>query len=226
MNAGELDSHFRTEVFDTVEPFLWSPEESRRYALDAYRMFVRLTGGVADFSSPATQVYALTGENSAELHPSILRIMSAYRVADGADVTILNQTDLVAGAGTDYGQLIKNINSPVTGRLDEMIIGRQKDTAYFAALPAADETIQLAIYRLPLIDVLEPETEFSDIGEEHVLHLVDWMKHLAFRKDDVEVHNLSKSDAFGADFRAYCTFAKAELERKKHKPRVVAYGGL
>lgn len=225
MNAGELFEHFRGDVFDTKTPYLWSDDEVWRYMLDAYRMFLRLTGGVADFSSEATQVAVSTGEASADLHPSVLRIMSAYRESDGNDVKIINQTDIVAKA-IDYGPLVRNINKPVPGAINEMVIGKQKDTVYFAALPTTDDTIQMSIYRTCLVTELNEDSKFDDMDDDHVIHLTAWMKRCAFKKDDVEIQNLPKSQEYEAEFRAYCEQVKSELARKQHKTRVVAYGGL
>lgn len=225
MTAGELMGHWRGDVFDTAQPYLWSETEAWTYMLDAYRMFLRLTGGVADISSAATQLEVTTGEPTAALHPSILRIMSAYRESDGNDVLILNQTDLVASMD-DFGYLVKSLNKPRPGVVNAMIIGKQKDTACFPVLPMSDDVIQLSIYRTCLVNELTEESTFDDIDDEHVLHLATWMKHRAFRKDDVEVQNLAKADAYATEFRNYCSFVGAELARKKHKTRVVAYGGL
>ena len=68
--------------------------------------------------------------------------------------------------------------------------------------------------------------EFDEIGEEHLLSLLLWMKHRAYGKQDAETFDRSKRDEYKSSFEAYCNSAKAEWERYKSKVRVVEYGGL
>ena len=77
MDSTGLYEAFRSDVVDEAKPYLWSDADVWRYANDAYRMFVRLTGGVADFLSDACVVDIVGGEATAQLSPTIMRIMSA-----------------------------------------------------------------------------------------------------------------------------------------------------
>jgi len=83
MLSHELLQAWRESVVDTVKPYLWSDAEAYRFMNDAYFMFVRLTGGIADFGSPETEVQVSAGEKISELHPSILRITGATLRSDG-----------------------------------------------------------------------------------------------------------------------------------------------
>lgn len=226
MNAGELLAHWRSEVSDQAAPFLWSDDEALLYMLDAYRMFVRLTGGVADYTGDATRIDVSTGSAETPISRSVLRIMKAYMLSDGRDVRVMNQTDLTAQADTDYGTILRNLNAPRPGTVREMVIGRQKGLAHFTAIPEEDDTIQMSIYRLPAETALDESSELTDVDDEHHLHLVSWMKHRAYRKHDVETLDLDKSEKFEKEFRAYCAFVKKEWERLKHKNREVQYGGI
>jgi hypothetical protein len=226
MDSTELYEHFRSQIDDIARPFLWSDAEVWRYGGDAQRMFVRLTGGVADITSDATRAAITTGERTTALHPSILRIMSAYRVSDGADVRIVNQTDLLGTMLTDYGFTVRELQKPLPGPVAAMVLGMQDDTGVFPVIPTADDEIQMSIYRTPLLIVDGDGQALTDVAEEHHIRLVEWMKHLAYRKQDVETYDLKKSQEAEAVFRAYCLDVKAERERKKHKTRVVQYGGI
>ena len=62
--------------------------------------------------------------------------------------------------------------------------------------------------------------------EEHHYHLLKWMRHLAYRKQDADSFNLVKSDQERDDFINYCELAKREKATRKHKVRVTSYGGL
>ena len=227
MNAGELYDHWRKDIFDTAEPYLWDEAEVWAYMLDAYRMFVRLTGGIADFTSEATRVEVVLGESVVALDPRILRIMQVMRLSDGGEVEVLNLTDLSEKHGSsDYGAVVRRMSLPREGRVSELVIGRQKGVGHLTVIPVEEDTLQLAIYRLPLETALTEDFTFEDIGDEHVIHLGSWMKHLAFSKDDVETQNLDKAKAYEEAFRAYCSFTRREWERSKHKTRVIGYGGI
>jgi hypothetical protein len=226
MDSTGLYEHFRSEISDQAKPYLWTDEDVWLYATDAYRMFVRLTGGIADFTSAATRVPIVTGDTVAPLHPSILRIMLAHRVSDGVNVTVVNQTDLMDPRQIDFGFVLKQLNLPRPGNIDYMVIGRQKHVAHYVAIPIVDDEIQMSIYRLPLVAITGDAQPLDDVEEEHHIHLIPWMKRMAYRKHDVETLDIKKSETYEAEFRAYCTFVKAEWDRMKHKNREVQYGGI
>ena len=213
MNSTDLYEAFRSDVSDEAAPYLWQDVEVFRYMNDAYRMFVRKIGGVADFTSVATQIPVVTGDSVGVVHPSVLRVMSAYRVSDNTPLTILN------GPGSAPP-------TTLAGPVRAMVIGEQRGAARWTSIPAADDTVQLSVYRLPLGNITGDAQEFTDVDEDHHIHLLDWMKHMAYRKQDAETFDRAKSDECAATFAYYCDFVKAEHERYKHVNRTVAYGGL
>lgn len=226
MNSGNLYDVFRSDIVDEALPYLWSEEDVYRYMDAAYRMFVRLTGGISDFTSDATVVDVVAGEAVADLHPSILRIMSANKLSDERDLTIINMVDEATTQSDDYFQLLRSIRSTQTGAVRKMVIGAEQDKARWVSVPEVDDTVNLHIYRLPLTHITDDSHLMGDIKEDHHTYLLDWMKHLAYKKQDAETFDKSKSDESEATFVKYCAQAKAEWERYKHKTRVVQYGGL
>jgi hypothetical protein len=194
---------------------------------EAYFMFVRLIGGIPDFTSSATNVPITAGVNTSATDPSILRIMSAYRASDNTEITIINSTDMPMLRDNDYGILKPLWLDNTQGPVRYMMIGAQQNLAKWLQVPIADDAANLVIYRLPLTKITDAGgQEFVDVSEEHHYSLLMWMKALAYKKQDAETFDRAKSAENEAGFRAYCQQAKAELERKKHKTRVVAYGGL
>lgn len=229
MKVSETYALYRQDVQDTSRPHLWSDSEVYRYMDEAYRMFVRLTGGIADFTSDATRVDIVAGEREAELSPLILRIMSAQRESDSHPIKIVNPTDPATFGTSDYGQLRSSLMSPQPGTVRAMVIGGQRGKCQWIDIPDADDAALLHIYRLPSYSIRGAEDadfEFDEIGEEHHYSLLLWMKHLGYSKADADTFNPEKARHFEDEFRAYCRAAKAEWERYKHKTRVVAYGGL
>lgn len=226
MNSSELYDAFRSDVVDIAKPYLWSDDEVFRYMADAHSMFVRLTGGIADITSDATKVDIVAGEAESTLHPSILRIMSARLASGYQEVKVINMTDLQSYSQTDYGAVRQITLDDQMGDVRFMIIGQQKGVCRWVSVPALDDTALLHIYRIPLTVATGPDMEFTDVADEHHIHLLDWMEHLAYKKQDAEAFDTARSDRKASDFKTYCSFVRSEWERYKHKNRVVAYGGI
>lgn len=229
MTSDELYERFRSDVFDTVDPYLWSDEDVYAYMNDAYFMFVRMTGGISDMSSDAAVVGATADEPFADLHPAVLNIRKAYR-ADGRELKIVNITEDFTQGVDDYGNPVSSLLAdPTPGPLRFIILGLEQDKVRFHPIPAVAEDVQLLIYRLPLEFIKDDGQPHELVGvkAEHHIHLTSWMKALAYRKADQETFDLTKANEYEKRFVDYCNMAKAEWERYKAKPyRAVAYGGL
>lgn len=226
MNTSELYDAFRQDVVDLAKPYLWSDDEVFRYMNDAYVMFVRLTGGVADFTSDICAVDVTTGEATSTISPAIMRIMSATRRSDNKPVAVINSTDMNKLRSSDYGQAKALVMDNRTGNVNYMVQGLQPNTVRWIMIPEVDDIVDLHVYRKPLSRITGSEQELTDVNEDHHIHLMDWMKHLAYKKPDSDTYNPNASATGKADFEAYCAMVKAEWERYKAKPREVSYGGL
>ena len=226
MNTSELYDAFRSEVADTARPYLWSDADVFRYMADAHRMYVRLIGGIADFDSVATSLDVVAGESLFTIHPSVLRVMRATRRSDGGQIEVINSTDLGKIRSIDYSQVKQLQLDSKAGTVRYMMIGANKKSGKWVQIPETNDTVDLMVYRLPLQIVSDADQEIYEVDEEHHIHLLDWMKHLAYKKQDADTFDKGRSDQFKADFETYCHQAKAEVERFKHKTRVVSYGGL
>lgn len=227
MESHELLSTFRCDVVDDVTPYLWSSPEAYRYINDAYFMFVRLTGGIPDGSSAVTQLTATQDEALTAIDPSIMRIRTAVNVTDNnRPIKVINVQDIDELTTEDYG-LVRSINQTNTpGPVRYMVIGEEEDYVRWVNIPVVDTEIQLVIERLPLLPITRGKQQFVGVRDEHHYHLLKWVRHLAYRKQDADTFNLVKSDQERNDFIAYCEMAKREKGIRKHKVRTVSYGGL
>jgi hypothetical protein len=224
--SDELYDLFRSDVVDTVRPYLWSDEEVYVYMNDAYFMFVRLTGGISDFSSDATQITALNGEPTSEVSDKILRFRQASLVATGEDVSIINAQDVHTLTDEDYG-VLRRLNLPSTvGKVRYMVTGEQDSLVSWYPIPDQDYTVRFLLERLPLSTITDGGQSFTGVAEHHHYHFLKWMKGLAYRKQDAETFDMTRANQEQSDFMAYCSLSKGEKERYKHKPRVVRYGGI
>ena len=227
MESHELLGAFRCDVVDDVEPYLWSTPEVYRYINDAYFMFVRLTGGIPDGSSSVTTLVASTGVATTAIDKSIMRIRRARNVTDhNIPLKIINVQDEDGFVDDDYG-LWRALNQEDTpGAVRYMVIGEEEDYVRWVKIPDQDITVQLVVERLPLIPITRERQLFSGVREEHHYHLLKWVRHLAYRKQDADSFNLVKSDEERNDFIAYCEMAKKEKGIRKHKVRTTSYGGI
>jgi len=227
MESHELLGTFRCDVVDDVKPYLWSDPEVYQYINDAYFMFVRLTGGIADGSSSVTTLTAADGVATTALDESIMRIRTARNVTDNNHpIKILNIQDQEEWAAEDYGVWRSVNNIDTVGRVRYMIIGEEEGYVRWINVPDADYTIQLVVERLPLVPITRNRQRFDGVREEHHYHLLKWVRHLAYRKQDADTFNLVKSDQERNDFFAYCELAKQEKGIRKHKVRTTGYGGI
>lgn len=224
--ASELFEAFRSDVVDEVAPYLWKDTEIVRYADAAYRRFVRLTGGIHDFTSPITRVDIVAGEEIATVSPLILRFDKAQRESDGREIAIANWTDQGLMRRDDYGVSSFLYNDRAPGEVRYMVIGSEVGKVKWVSPPAADDVALLQVYRLPLTHIVDGTHTLSEVNEDYHIHLLDWMKHLAFLKQDSETHNKRASDEHRAAFIQTCAEAKAEMDRYRSKVRTVQYGGL
>lgn len=227
MESHELLSAFRCDVVDDVEPYLWPTAEVYRYINDAYFMFVRLTGGIPDGSSDVTQLTATAGQPTTAIHKSIMRIRTAQNVTDGnRPIRVINIQDVDALATDDYGLIQYSNQSDTEGSIRYMIIGEAEEYVRWIKVPAVTTQIRLVVERLPLIPITGKQQQLKGVRDEHHYHLLKWMRHLAYRKQDVDSFNLVKSDQERNDFLEYCNMARQEKNTRKHKVRTTSYGGI
>lgn len=227
MDSTALLTLFRGNMNDAVAPYFWSDPEVYAYMDDAFKMFARMTGGIADFTTTAVvDVPIVAATPIATLHSSILRIMSATRASDGGEIRIINSTDMPIDHSSDYGSLRPLFVNNTPGPVGYMIIGAERGKVRWIQPPLLNDTANLYVYRLPLQQLTAAGQSLAEIGAEHHFHLLKWMQHLAYLKQDSEIYDKGRSDEQKAAFVDYCALAKAEVERYKHKTRVTAYGGI
>jgi hypothetical protein len=212
MTKDELITLFRNQVMDTAQPYLWSDEEVEEYADDAQNMFVRLIGGIRDATSDLCTLDAPAGETFVSYDPRILKIRHAER-SDGTELTITDWEDH-QNAGTQ--PRLTNVPGALTG----LVLGVDDANIRLSAIPAVADTISLVINRLPL------NLDLSEIQAHHHPHLVAWMKHRAYNKQDAETFDKGKASEFLDQFTKYCLKSGQERSVRSHKAGTVVYGGI
>ncbi len=218
MNSSELLTLFRSEMSDKVEPYLWEDSEGFGFIDDAQKMFCRKTDGLSDASTEAVVKLAVVPDADwLALHPSILRVRSAIRSTTGRSIEVINADDM---------PLREWFFDGATGPVKALVIGMEANKA--RVFPKSNETmdILLTVFRLPLVSITDVGDQALEISSEHHRHLLHWMKHLAYLKQDAETFDRTKAEEFEGRFIAYCAQVRDEERRKAYKPRSISYGGI
>lgn len=227
MNSTQLLSLFRTQTRDDVQPYLWSDVELYAYMNDAYSMFVRLTGGVSDFTSDICEVPVIAGEGVGYVSRKILFFNSARRASDNLELRIVNQEEMGGTfSKSDYGWTRRYKLDDRVGPLCGMVIGMQEGVVRWLDVPEKDDLVLLSVDRLPLNEITGAGQCLTDVDEIHHIHLLKWMKAMAYLKEDAETFDSNAAERNEVLFRTYCQEVRNEIARRKHKPRTVSYGGI
>lgn len=217
MTTEDLFDLFRSEMSDTVEPYLWSNNEVLSYIDDAQKMLCRLTEGIEDARTPdIVEIDVVPATEWYPLSPLVLKIRDAVRSDNGHSVTLINQERMRERCAYFDGRV---------GPLNMLVQGMDKHALRAWPVPNETVTVNLTVFRLPLLTVDDFDVEL-EVDEQHHRHLLLWMKSLAYDKQDAETIDRTKSREFDAKFRGYCDAARREQERVRWTNQPVAYGGL
>ena len=226
MDTTALHLRFRQDCFDLKEPYLWSDTEVFHYMDAAQKMFCVKAGGIADSSSDLTQAVIAVGDPWVSIDPRILAIKRASLASTGAKVHLISHEKLdTLASADDYGVISSPRLDSRPGAVRYAVTDMEQDKLRLIAVPTANDTLQLSVYRMPLKTITGKGQQF-EINERHHEYLLLWMKALAYRKQDAETRNDKLSQTSETLFLAYCEQARLDRERREHAPREVAYGGL
>lgn len=223
---------FREQVDDVKKPYLFSDDEVLRFAADAQDMYVRLTGGIADSTTAAiVELRVLEGEPLAQHSPHILRIRSAKLLTAKRLLKVAREADLSLQSVRDYGIATPTyLDDTDTGDVVAMVLGVEKNAVRWYKVPTSDDTCRMNVLRLPYPRIDDDQCEL-EIDEQHHFHLIKWMKHLAYSKEDAETYDKELAESNELAFYRYCGVpggpnALMEEERQRFRPRVTHYAGL
>jgi hypothetical protein len=223
----DLIALFRKQVQDTAKPYLFDDDEVLTYLIDAQDMFVRAVGGISDYSTAAiTDLVVTESVATTKFSPYILRIRSAKLLTSKRAVQLISEADLAQAYTDDYGiRRSLYLDDDHTGQVVAGVLGVEDHKIRWYPVPNLTEICRLHVYRLPYPRIKD-ENSCLEIEEQHHLHLLKWVKHMAYSKEDAETYDKNLADKNEAAFMAYCEQARQEKERQRYKPRIVHYGGL
>ena len=203
----------RSHLADTAEPYMWPDADIWLYMDEAQKEFCKRTDGISDASTPeVVRLSVVPGQEWVPLHQDILKIRGARFSDTGKPVKLMNYEDA------------PRLDSRA-GLITALVIGMEEHVARAYPIPSAAAEMTLLVFRLPLDELSETSTKF-EISEEFHLTLLLWMKHLAYSKQDAETFDKGRADEFEARFIDKCRNDRDTMRRKRHKPRLIQYGGL
>jgi len=219
MNAGELLALFRNEVMDTEMPYLWSDDEAYIYLNDAYRMLVRFLGGVSDSTTTSvSQATYLANATEIAFHASVLRVARAFNAA-GNEISVIESTDFPLVRDNAGKISLLKVGSHTATNVEYLVMGADHRKARLHPIPSAGGTLTLQVKRLPVAELTTGADTLADLQLEHHMHLVKWMKSLAYRKQDAETFDLDKAVFNENAFLQYASQAVYELSRFNRKSK-------
>jgi hypothetical protein len=228
MTPEALYDLFRSTVGDTALPYLWTEDEVYVYMTQAQTEFVRVMGGIADATTPEiVEIQAVEGEAFAPYSEKILKFRRAQRTSDFRKIDIVNVEDLDSYAVDDYG--VNSSRYSLDGRVGPitvMVIGLEEAQVRWGGIPREDEIVSVIVDRLPLYDLTATCGHKFEVREEYHMDLLNGMKAHAFLKQDAETFDRAKAIEFKGLFDAAALVARDAQARRRHKPRLMAYGGL
>jgi hypothetical protein len=213
MDVSDLLKEFRVTHSDLAEPYLWEDSELKAYADDAQEWLCRRVNGIADTQTTEVVELSLTnGTSTYPLHQSVLKVRGARLVSENKFLLLIP---------SEAAQAMHLTDTPGLPR--RLILGEHEGAVRFHPSPAADDTVMLSVFRLPL--KLVADGEELEVNRRHHRALLLWMAHRAYSKPDTDVFDANRAETYRSQFLTYCVEAKAEQGRLDHPAGTVVYGG-
>lgn len=237
----QLKDRFRREVDDIQggsqgEDYLWSDDDVFGYMEVAQRKFVRRTKilrkGSPAVDTPLLTTLAFTASGASgflPISPKIIRILNArMRVAANSDpLEIVPFEELNEGFFTrDYGSVFVGDWQSKIGQARILSTNFSENLVRLVPIPSEDDTVELIVEHLPLNtvtcdSVLLEVTEFED-----QLIILDYMRSLAFLKQDADTYDPELSSKFARLFDNAADERRREIKRTRFRARTTRYGGI
>lgn len=216
----ELRRNILRDVSDATsvdeDDLLWTDESLAMYINEAYYRFCHLTEYLQDATTQEVCYLALeVGKRDYQLHPSVIRILSAEH---GKALLPVTSTDALFGDQPEfagYRTVYQGEYSGVYAVVPDYEIG----TIVIAGTPTAEDIanpIRFRVSRYPIekltLDAAEAEPE---IPERFQLDMIEWAAFRALRNHDGDAENMAKASAHSTRFERAVEEVKAEFKMRK-----------
>jgi hypothetical protein len=225
----QLLTFFREDLDDTATPYLWSDSNFYRYLDEAQKQFARDTRYFRDSASTEmTRVPVSLLRNYVDIDERILEITRAQLTSNNRPLQILNfnELDHHTRSGDSFEQWEITSWSESTGTPRHLVLDHDNNRGRLVPAPVADDTLLLWVIRDPLDDIDDADscTEVEDRNDQ--LTLLHYVKYLAYSKQDADVVDPNRASNHLAEYRLKTEETRQRLNKKRHRPGTVRYGGL
>lgn len=195
MALPDLIAQFRYDVADKALPYLWTDDEVTLWFNEAVNEAAIRARLIREDTNPDICVLDIQ-QDAIEypLNPLITEIVYISMVYPGNPTMIpyvigKTTTDELDQQGPAWRALKR--------RPTALIIN---DTNLRTdCIPDTDYTMNLEVYRLPLMDMVN-DADVPEINGIHHIHLVKWVKHRAYERQDADTQDMQKSTLYEKQF--------------------------
>jgi hypothetical protein len=235
MTPADLADLFRSDVDDTdANDPLWSDDEVYSYMDRSQKKFARETDYFSDSSTAEIVQLTVTADDPVlTLNPRVTKIRSARLLSTGRQLTPKKYQDVENDGYGDndydsYATFTTTNWEDSTGNPIILITDWENEKVRLVPIPTVNDTVNLRVYRLPLVDITEDTPSFEITELEYQTGLLYWMKHLAYLKNDADVFNLQLSEEGRRLATMFMDDADRNIQRLRAGSTVgaVRYGGL
>lgn len=212
MDLSELIVAFREDADDAGGFQLYDDTQAARWAAEGELEAALRARLLRDDSSDFTSIAVLAGQAIVELDPAIFAIdTAAFTPTAGGRPSEL---DLV---GMDWIEDQCDWRSKSCSR-PGALAHYERSRARIWETPSVAGTLALAVYRLPLNPIEDPDDE-PEIAVEHHRNLVDWMLYRAYGMKDSEQYDVARSAAALARFEVNFGTRDTANVMRRHRER-------
>lgn len=195
MNLSGLIAQFRYDVADKAVPYLWSDDEVTLWFNEAVNEAAIRARLIREDTNPDICVLNIQQDvTEYPLNQLITEIVYVSMVYPGNPTMI---PYIIGKTSTDELDGSRPYWRTQKYRPTALIIN---DTNVRTdCIPDTDYTMNLEVYRLPLVDMAN-DNDVPEINGIHHIHLVKWVKHRAYERQDADTQDLQKSAKFESQF--------------------------
>jgi hypothetical protein len=223
--ADELLAVFRDDVDDAStysadndDVCLWKDREIYRYMTAACDMLAKDTEALTKI----VRLAYTEGVSIVTLPRYVLKIREAHDVTNNCGLDQLNANEAAGGDSSDYGRIstFNPLFDTATGHVRHFIRDYEKKNLRLVPIPNADGVLEIqctVTLQAPMVSGMP--LPFEDTEDQ--LLLLEFMKYLAYRKQDVETEDLTRSAKAKKAYDDGVEERKTQLRTYRRTPGVV-----
>lgn len=185
MQLSQLISQLRIDLDDAIEDYLWSNAELTAYINEAYKEAVRRARLIIDSATPEVCTINVVADTALyPLSKKIYRVLDIFPSWDNRQLCKVTTKELNLQRSTWRTQ--------ESDKPDYYVSDFQSGAIRLYPIPTEAGTLNLRVYRLPLVDLIN-DTDEPEINEAYHIKLLHWARHKAYLKPDADTFDKNAS---------------------------------